>query len=278
MAEKIKGPFYDEENECKPPTEDELQDELQRMLKRSQEEGFEQIEKYPDDQKLLITTIQNELLIKTAGELKEELTNIKPDSPLYLREFYIIDDKNPEQKINEINKRAEKERQDYLKMLEDFARQKNRKPYKDNEIIWFVRNPRKFLPEKTTAGKYRSWFVPNDTNYDHMQDLAAMGGIRILSDDPNFDPEKWAHEYSEKLWKDVQEIVLSIEAIQNIKEKLLELLNQDKSSEILIQFPYNPEQIRLTKKEAQVFIRELTKKTIEEKGVPTINQKSIKLD
>ncbi|HWQ99718.1 MAG TPA: hypothetical protein VN397_02615 [Candidatus Methylomirabilis sp.] len=149
---------------------------------------------YPDGQRLVVLDhLNNEPIVATAGELRRELTWMEdPERGRHhggTYNFSVLSDDVDAWFATE-NARIQRNLDRYL---EDLA------PYAEDQEIWFCHPNEWGSPDDiyhSTAGKQRAFLT---AHYDRAYDatLARVGGIRILSTDPSFDPAKFYKENTE---------------------------------------------------------------------------------
>jgi hypothetical protein len=158
---------------------------IERRFQELSESALRQLEGLDDSQKVVVDNFPGEGNAYTVAELKHLIATMRDkDNPLtsgYDLPIVVIST-NPEEYFKETQEQTERSKQFALKQIE---------PYSDDQLLTYV-HPNRYISFETgkadyyqkTAKELRDWI--NSMDYeDADQILSHMGGIKIVSDDPN---------------------------------------------------------------------------------------------
>lgn len=158
---------------------------IERRFQELSESALSQLEGLDDLQKVVVDNFPGEGRAYTVAELKHLIATMRDkDNPLtsgYDLPIIVIST-DPEEYFREIQEQTESRKQFALKQIE---------PYSDDQLLTYV-HPNRYISFETgkadyyqkTAKELRDWI--NGMDYeDADQILSHMGGIKIVSDDPN---------------------------------------------------------------------------------------------
>jgi hypothetical protein len=192
--------------------------------------SLEELQPHEDAQKVVAyrayDVYQEDPIVMTAGELRALVRDMRnPDNPIShgLPEFIWVVSADPDAYFGERNEKLERIRAFELKQLE---------PYRDDQLLTYI-HPNHYTSFETgkpvfyqqLAGELRKRFQEMDWAESEM--LSHEGGLKIISDDPNYSLEQMDARIlaNDRVWR--QEIQGVIDSVNNeilAKEALQEAI------------------------------------------------------
>lgn len=208
-----------------PPAEDR-----EKQFKELTEDGLEQLEGLDDAQQIVLDDFPGEGRVYTVAEVKHLIATMRDeDNPFTygIERPFIVISTNPREYFTEIEEKTTRKKQFALKGLE---------PYTDDQLLTYV-HPNHYTDPFTgkaqyyqrTAKELREWI--NSMDHEEVDEvLSHIGGIKIISDDPNISMKALedrtienARDFQTMLQDTVDKVNNDLALRQTIKDQIKDL-------------------------------------------------------